>query len=83
MLFNKGRLIGKDENGNSYYESSTGKRWVVYNKTPDPTTVQPSWHIWLHYSDDALPVPRKKRCVKRLPSTKNNKNYYKSWNPDN
>ncbi|OEY87124.1 hypothetical protein BIY23_01410 [Wolbachia pipientis] len=83
MLFHKYRLVGKDENGNSYYESSTGKRWVMYNKTPDPTTVQPNWHMWLHYSDDTLPVSSKKIHVKHAAGTIKNKNYYESWSPDN
>jgi NADH:ubiquinone oxidoreductase subunit len=83
MLFNKGRLVGKDENGNSYYESSTGKRCVVYNKISDPTTVPSYWHIWLHYSDDALPIPSKKHYIKFSSNATKNKSYYKSWNPDN
>ncbi len=30
-----GKLAGKDSNGNKYYESKSGKRWVIYNDEID------------------------------------------------
>lgn len=93
-LFKKeGTFVGKDENGNSYYKSNQGKRWVKYSNIFEPTTVPPEWHIWLHYTDDAVPINNKKRKIKHTrnltgtkdayyPNQKVN-NYYKSWNPDN
>ena len=26
-----GRLVGVDSDGNKYYESKTGKRWIIYS----------------------------------------------------
>ena len=26
-----GKLVGEDNSGNKYYESKSGKRWVIYN----------------------------------------------------
>ena len=26
-----GKYVGKDKNGNKYYQSKSGKRWVIYN----------------------------------------------------
>ncbi|MBA8754323.1 NADH-ubiquinone oxidoreductase subunit NDUFA12 family protein [Wolbachia pipientis] len=93
LLRREDKFVGRDENGNSYYESSKGKRWVMYSSVSEPTTVPPEWHIWLHYTDNVVPVNNKKRKVKHTPNltgTKDTyypnqkvKNYYKSWSPDN
>ena len=90
LLRREGELIGRDENGNSYYESSEGKRWVIYGNVSEPTTIPPEWHIWLHYTDNAVPVNNNKRKTPNLTGTKDAyypnqkvKNYYESWNPNN
>ncbi|WP_265041846.1 NADH-ubiquinone oxidoreductase subunit NDUFA12 family protein [Wolbachia endosymbiont (group B) of Melanostoma mellinum] len=90
LLRREGELIGRDENGNSYYESSKGKRWVIYDNVSEPTTIPPAWHIWLHYTDNAVPVNNNKRKIPNLTGTKDAyypnqkvKNYYESWNPNN
>ncbi len=44
-----GKKIGKDEEGNSYYQTKDGKRrWVIYNGTVEASRVPPEWHLWLH-----------------------------------
>ncbi|MBA8755389.1 MULTISPECIES: NADH-ubiquinone oxidoreductase subunit NDUFA12 family protein [Wolbachia] len=93
LLRREDKFVGRDENGNSYYESSKGKRWVMYSSVSEPTTVPPEWHIWLHYTDNVVPVNNKKRKVKHTPNLTGTKgayypnqkvkNYYKSWSPDN
>ncbi|QKX03035.1 NADH:ubiquinone oxidoreductase [Wolbachia endosymbiont of Litomosoides sigmodontis] len=93
LLRKEGKFVGKDENGNSYYESSEGKRWVIYSSVSEPTTVPPEWHIWLHYTDDAVPINSKKRKLKHIPNLTGTKdayypnqkvkNYYERWNPNN
>ncbi len=53
-----------DINGNQYYENleyMTGRtRWVVYAdpSNNDPTTIEPIWHGWLHYTTDKTPLDR-------------------------
>ncbi|WP_168464488.1 NADH-ubiquinone oxidoreductase subunit NDUFA12 family protein [Wolbachia endosymbiont of Ctenocephalides felis wCfeT] len=83
------KFVGKDENGNSYYESNEGKRWVKYSKIFEPTTVSPEWHIWLHYTDDTVPANSTKH-THNLTGTEHAyypnqkvKDYYESWNPNN
>ncbi|GFT88597.1 mlaD domain-containing protein [Nephila pilipes] len=68
LLRREDKFVGRDENGNSYYESSKGKRWVMYSSVSEPTTVPPQWHIWLHYTDNVVPVNNKKRKVKHTPN---------------
>jgi NADH:ubiquinone oxidoreductase subunit len=59
----RGRLIGTDRFGNTYFESYSKqpvygrtRRWVVYAGAPDPTSVPPEWHPWLHHTI-ATPLP--------------------------
>jgi NADH:ubiquinone oxidoreductase subunit len=60
-----GELVGKDEQGNSYYRTKGGKidpvlgferRWVIYNGYAEATRVPPSWHGWLHHTVDVPPT---------------------------
>lgn len=57
-----GRLIGRDEFGNRYYEArrvmhgNRRRRWVMYNGVAEPSKVPAYWHGWLHYTLDA-PIP--------------------------
>lgn len=59
----KARLVGKDEQGNRYYEeadpsSSDGRarRWVIYHGVAEASRVPPDWHGWLHHTFDAPPT---------------------------
>jgi NADH:ubiquinone oxidoreductase subunit len=62
-ILKRARRIGRDGYGNVYYESKAlpgythPRRWVIYANTPDPTTVPPEWHGWLHYQTDTAPLP--------------------------
>ncbi|AKK20359.1 NADH:ubiquinone oxidoreductase subunit NDUFA12 [Candidatus Liberibacter africanus] len=49
-----GRIVGKDEFGNTYYEyrkKSYGlpRRWVIYKGYTDPSSIPPMWHGWIHH----------------------------------
>lgn len=61
----KGTFVGKDYNGNSYFEDKNAPygrtRWVEYPTPPgwfaidnkfDGSMVSPEWHGWLHYTHD-------------------------------
>lgn len=57
-----GVLVGKDEQGNSYYRErrwrlwgGSKRRWVMYRDEEDASKVPAQWHGWLHYTTDALP----------------------------
>lgn len=54
-----GRVVGRDAEGNTYYEQrrpakgARSRRWVIYNGVAEPSRVPPEWHGWLHYTFDA------------------------------
>ena len=53
----KGRFVGKDEFGNTYYQTHDGKRrWVIYSGEAEASSSTPNWHGWLHYRTDIAPV---------------------------
>ncbi len=54
-----GRLIGKDQFGNKYYESKNGKRWVVYSDTVEASKIPPEWFHWIHHTTKEIPKENK------------------------
>src|SRR6201989_1729859 len=63
-----GELVGEDAQGNRYYRTKGGKidptllferRWVVYNGYAEASRVPPSWHGWLHHTDDVPPTEQR------------------------
>lgn len=58
-----GRLVGKDSQGNKYYQDKKNKgyrgsrRWVIYNGQAEASKVPAPWHGWLHYTTDMPPSP--------------------------
>lgn len=61
FTFRKGKKVGTDQFGNTYYEAPARKglprnrRWVLYKKGTESSTVPPLWHGWLHYQTDVVP----------------------------
>ncbi len=75
----RGRLVGKDQDGNRYYESrdtvsydGRKRRWVIYNGYAEASKVSPDWHGWLHYTFDEppteQPLPRRAWEKAHLPN---------------
>lgn len=66
-----GRLAGKDQFGNRYYEakraaprkSSIGRkrRWVLYKGLNEASKVPPNWHAWLHHYCQEPPQKEEER----------------------
>ena len=56
--FFKGKFVGKDEFGNKYYSSSSGKRWVIYNGLVESSKIPPEWHLWIHFLNKEKPNNR-------------------------
>jgi NADH:ubiquinone oxidoreductase subunit len=59
----RGQFVGEDENGNRYYQDSSGKgpagcprRWVIYEGLAEASKVSPDWFGWLHYIVDTPPT---------------------------
>lgn len=75
-----GRLVGKDEDGNRYFEAKTNKnsydgrkrRWVLFNGYAEASKVSPDWHGWLHHTFDepptAEPLARRNFELDHLPN---------------
>ena len=71
-----GKFAGKDQFGNKYYSSSSGKRWVIYNNNIESSKIPPEWHLWIHYltpkkpSDKIHSFPWQKKHEENLTGTK-------------
>ncbi len=52
----KGEKVGEDDQGNVFYQSKDGRRWVIYNGEDEASRVSPEWHGWLHYTWDEPPT---------------------------
>ena len=71
-----GRLVGKDNAGNLYYEAKKlnqlgrRRRWVMYVGEVEASTIPPEWHAWLHYTVDT-PIPETMRRVWQKPHLPN------------
>lgn len=60
----RGKPVGRDAQGNSFYQSGDGKRrWVIFNGESEASRIPPEWHGWLHHTWQEPPseiaVPRK------------------------
>lgn len=52
-----GKLVGEDDQGNTYYEDQKGRRrWVLYHGEIEASRIPPEWHRWLHYTADEPPT---------------------------
>ena len=59
QIFFFGNLVGKDHLGNKYYQSKSGKRWVIYNGEIEASKIPPHWHAWLHKTIEKPPLAYK------------------------
>lgn len=59
----RGRLVGKDDQGNTYYEDKKAlrygkpRRWVIYKGRAEASKVPAPWHGWLHFTTPEPPEP--------------------------
>ena len=49
-----GKLVGNDELGNKYYESKSGKRWVIYIGSVDASKIPVEWYSWIHFTPNRI-----------------------------
>ena len=61
LTFFSGKLKGIDEFGNKYYESKSGRRWVIYKETVEASNIPPNWYSWIHFINNKLPVANQKK----------------------
>ena len=88
-----GKYIGKDNLGNKYYESKSGKRWVIYNGEVDATKIPNEWYSWIHHLNNKIEnvqelkkfswqkknIPNQTGTSKAFHPNKNDKNVYKKY----
>ena len=93
-----GKKTGEDNFGNIYYSNKNNKRWVLYYKDNDASSVPPEWQAWLTYTINDIPNNnnKKKWQIKHEPNNtglnyilnKNNEeekteiSSYNSWAPN-
>ena len=64
FTWRKGVLVGKDQNGNVFYETvDKKKRWVIYSKEIEASLISSEWHGWLHHTfvDPPTSTPLKRK----------------------
>ena len=49
-----GKLVGKDSLGNKYYESKSGKRWIIYIDEIDASKIPSEWYSWMHFTNNKI-----------------------------
>ena len=54
QTFFYGKYVGKDEDGNKYYQSKSGKRWVIYNGEVEASKISDEWYSWMHYINNKI-----------------------------
>ena len=77
-----GKLLGKDQFGNKYYENSKGRRWVIFKSNVEASKIPPEWHACIHFTKRNVPLagnekfPWQKTYVENLTGTS------KAYKPD-
>ena len=52
----KGKKVGEDYLGNSYYESKNQeKRWCIYFDQSEASRISPEWNSWLRFISNSVP----------------------------
>ena len=55
--FLKGKKVGEDYLGNSYFESKNlESRWCIYRDQSEASRISPEWNSWLRYISNAVPT---------------------------
>ena len=49
-----GKLQGKDSFGNKYYESKSGKRWIIYKDEVNASRIPVEWYSWIHFTKNKI-----------------------------
>ena len=49
-----GKKVGEDQFGNKYYESKSGKRWIIYKGEIDATKIPNNWYSWIHFTKNKI-----------------------------
>lgn len=81
LTFFSGRLKGTDEFGNKYYESKSGKRWVIYKGLVEATNISQNWYSWIHFTTNQFPELNPKKYFWEKEITPNLTGTNKAYRP--
>ena len=57
FTFFKGKKVGEDYLGNSYFESKDQKnRWCIYSNQSEASRISPEWNGWLRFTSNNVPT---------------------------
>ena len=78
-----GKFVGVDSFGNKYYESKTGRRWVIYKDEIDASKIPNEWYSWIHFIKNLI---EKSNNIKKYnwqkPHLSNQTGTNKSYHPN-
>ena len=74
-----GKLVGKDNYGNKYYQNKKGKRWVIYSDEIDASKIPPEWYSWIHHKPHQPNLTRTKKAYYPNKNKNENSKKYKTW----
>ncbi len=49
-----GKIVGEDSFGNKYYQSKSGRRWVIYKSEVDASKIPVDWYSWMHFTKNKI-----------------------------
>ena len=58
-----GKLVGRDEFGNKYYQNNQNERWVIYLNDIEATKITSEWFMWMHHTIDNIPSNKNKKYL--------------------
>ena len=77
-----GKFVDSDRFSNKYYESSSGKRWVIYKGEIESSKIPPEWHAWIHSSVLKKPSQNSKKFIWQKEHEENLTGTDKAYIPD-
>ncbi len=75
-----GQTVGQDQFGNKYYQSKSGKRWVIYKGEVEASKIPNEWYSWMHSTknkiEDLHELKKYKWQKEHLPNQTGSENSY-------
>ena len=79
-----GKLVGKDLFGNKYYESKSGKRWIIYYDEVDASKIPNEWYSWIHFISNKIENNHNlEKYIWQKPHLSNQTGTENSYHPNN
>ena len=76
-----GKLVGKDELGNKYYQNKRNERWVIYSDNIEATKITSDWFLWIHHTIDKIPDNNAKKYIWQKAHIENKTGTKESYRP--